>query len=94
MCTRNTNEWEKQFDDLVKYKAVHGNCNVPTKCTSLGRWVANQRKKYRQFHADDAEKMQDLIGWSEELRNRFQRLHDVGFSFFVGKGNAQQKKSC
>ncbi|KAL7535093.1 hypothetical protein ACHAXR_012122 [Thalassiosira sp. AJA248-18] len=92
LCTRNTNEWEKQFADLVKFRETHGTCNVPTKCTSLGRWVGTQRKKYRQFLADEG-KDQDPIGWSKELRLRFQRLEAIGFSFYVGKGNAQQNKS-
>ncbi|KAL7534886.1 hypothetical protein ACHAXR_009094 [Thalassiosira sp. AJA248-18] len=92
LCTRNTNEWEKQFADLVKFRDTHGSCNVPTKCTSLGRWVATQRKKYRQFLADEG-KDQDPIGWSKELRLRFQRLEAIGFSFYVGKGNAQQNNS-
>lgn len=91
VCTRNANEWEKQFADLIKYRDTHGTCNVPTKCSSLGRWVASQRKKYRQFVENEGTE-QDLIGWSKELRQRFQRLKDAGFSFYVGKGNAQPKR--
>ena len=40
--------WEVRFQQLVEYKRVHGNCNVP--CTynanpQLGNWVNNQRAK-------------------------------------------------
>jgi len=93
ICSRNTNEWEKQFSDLIRYRDIHGDCNVPTKSTSLGRWVASQRKKHRQFLADEGRVEDQVFAWGKELRNRFQRLKDIGFNFYVGKGNAQQKRS-
>lgn len=93
LCSRNTDEWEKQFSDLLKYCEKNGDCNVPTKCTSLGRWVSSQRKKYRLFLADEGRDQHQAFGWSKELRSRFKRLKDIGFNFYLGKGNAQQKKS-
>ena len=93
-CSRNTNEWERQFSDLLKYRSTHGgDSKVPTKNTTLGRWVSSQRKKYRQFINDEGRDQDQAFGWSKELRNRFQRLKDIGFNFYVGKGNAQQRKS-
>ena len=35
--------WNERFDELAKYKAEHGHCNVPASRGSLGRWVHNQR---------------------------------------------------
>ena len=37
--------WEIRFDQLVQYKAKHGDCNVPQRQGPLGKWVKNQ--KYR-----------------------------------------------
>lgn len=91
LCYRNTNEWEKQFSNLLKYRDTHGDCKVPTKNTTLGRWVSSQRKQYRQFLTDNCRG--SILGWSNELRNRFHRLANIGFNFHVGKGNAQQGKS-
>eukprot|EP00578_Thalassiosira_sp_NH16_P010495 CAMPEP_0181110142 /NCGR_PEP_ID=MMETSP1071-20121207/18557_1 /TAXON_ID=35127 /ORGANISM="Thalassiosira sp., Strain NH16" /LENGTH=523 /DNA_ID=CAMNT_0023193895 /DNA_START=437 /DNA_END=2005 /DNA_ORIENTATION=- len=63
LCSRNINEWEKQFADLLRYRDANRTCDVPTKCTSLGRWVSNQRKKYRDFHADEGRNQDQAFGW-------------------------------
>ena len=38
--------WETRFGELVRYKAEHGDCNVPQKQGKLGTWVRNQRQAY------------------------------------------------
>ena len=38
--------FEEHFRDLVEYKSEFGNCNVPQKHPTLGRWVNKQRTKY------------------------------------------------
>ena len=90
-CSRNTSEWEKQFSNLLKYRDAKGDCKVPTKKTTLGRWVSSQRKQYRQFLTDT--RGNQPVDWSGELHNRFLRLANIGFDFHIGKGNAQQRKS-
>ena len=38
--------WEHRFDELVEYKRIHGDCNVPQawpENRQLGRWVMKQR---------------------------------------------------
>ena len=62
---------------------------MPTKETTLGRWVSNQRKHYQQFLADPDRG----AGGRAELRRRFERLAGAGFHFYVGKGNAQPGKA-
>lgn len=95
LSSRNVSEWEKKFTALIKYRDANGTCNVPTKNNSLGRWVSNQRKKYRDFLADQGKGQEQDFGWDSELQNRFQRLKDAGFNFHVGKGgNQPYKKSC
>jgi len=44
--------WNKRFEDLVKFKSIHGHCHVPFQYAenkSLSYWVSNQRQKYRKF---------------------------------------------
>ena len=38
--------WETRFNELVKYEAKHGDCNVPSSQGTLGNWVRVQRKTY------------------------------------------------
>ena len=42
--------WKKQFDELIRYKQIYGNCNVPYKWEEnpqLSWWVRMQRKLRR-----------------------------------------------
>ncbi|EJK59021.1 hypothetical protein THAOC_20817 [Thalassiosira oceanica] len=36
-------KWNTLYAELVKYKAEHGHCRVPTKDNVLGNWVTRQR---------------------------------------------------
>ena len=60
--------WNERLDELAKYKAAHGHCNVPASQGYLGNWVHNQRtfRKYAKL--------------SEE---RIQNLNDLGFDWAV-----------
>jgi hypothetical protein len=54
--------WEQKYEDLIAYKEVHGDCNVPTKYkkdTSLGRWVSTQRKQYKERQQGNRSLMTD-----------------------------------
>ena len=93
VCAYNATEWEKKFAELVQYQATHGHADVPTKTTSLGRWVAQQRRKWRQFLSDEGRECDDQTGWNEVLQSRFQRLSDVGFHFHIGKGAHSRKRT-
>ena len=78
----NGSAWEKQFTQLLKYRAKHHNCNVPTRGSSLGRWVSKMRKQYRTYDLCK-EKPND---WNDEMEKRYLRLKEVGFIFCAGKG--------
>ena len=42
-------DWDTRYQDLVAYKAEHGNCRVPVNSKthkSLGGWVSKQRRAY------------------------------------------------
>lgn len=47
---RNRPEWDQRFQQLLEYKAVHGDCKVPQhykENKALGKWVAKQREQYK-----------------------------------------------
>jgi hypothetical protein len=43
-------KWNQRYEELVKYRSIHNNCNVPCNVPHLGEWVNNQR----QFKKIDA----------------------------------------
>jgi hypothetical protein len=91
MSSRNEREWEKQFNVLLEYRALNGNCDVPVKSEtykSLGRWVSAQRKKYQQHFGEGA-----TGNPSNDLVLRFERLKEIGFNFCIGSGKARKGKS-
>jgi len=55
------NNWNKNFEELKKYKKNNGDCNLPSKSSALGRWLNNQRalmvkgklNKYRRNALED-----------------------------------------
>ena len=65
--------WGKMYQDLVKYKRLHGHCNVPTQGpnkTPLGSWVANQRIKKNKLSPERINRLNALgFAWnpSEEI---------------------------
>ncbi|KAL7563089.1 hypothetical protein ACA910_022582 [Epithemia clementina (nom. ined.)] len=67
--------WEHRFDELVDYKRLHGDCNVPQawpENRQLGRWVMKQRCQYTLRQKGDRCQITD---------ERIQRLNDLGFSW-------------
>lgn len=87
---RNTKEWDNRFAELLRYKSIHGDCDVPVKSDgefkSLGRWVTSQRKKHKDFHSGT------LNGDNaEEFLTRFHRLEEIGFKFKIGSGRGNSR---
>eukprot|EP00957_Ditylum_brightwellii_P014488 1091266-Ditylum_brightwellii.AAC.1 len=42
-------KWFDMFQELKKYKDMHGHCSVPTRCSfnkHLANWASRQRQKY------------------------------------------------
>ncbi len=61
--TRKT--WEDRFDDLLRFKNTHGNCNVPilfSEDRQLGKWVSRQRqnRKYGKLSPEREEKLNSI----------------------------------
>jgi hypothetical protein len=67
-----TEAWEKRFNELLEYKKIHGNCEVPRgrkaheEYAQLGNWVQQQRssKKSGNLHLE-----------------RIRLLKEIGFSW-------------
>ena len=67
--------WEHRYEELVEYKRLHGDCNVPQawpENRQLGRWVMKQRCQYTLRQKGDRCQITD---------ERIQRLNDLGFSW-------------
>jgi hypothetical protein len=65
-------------DELVEYKARHGNCHVPTKYkdnTALGRWVSTQRSEYKKYSEGQAK--------TTMTAEKIARLEGIGFAWFM-----------
>ena len=69
---RETIQWTARFQELKKYKETHGDCNVPQKHGSFGRWVDNQRQDYRLLKERKSARMSD---------DRIQKLESIGFQW-------------
>ena len=69
-----TSCWTKRYDELVTYKAEHGDCNVPhiyEANKSLGNWVHNKRKAFKtgELSKEYVKKLNE-IGFVWELRKK------------------------
>ena len=65
-------DWEVRFQQLVDYKRVHGNCNVPwmyKENPQLGRWVTHQRTK-KETMSENRRNQLNSIGFVWSLKAR------------------------
>ena len=71
--------WDSRYEELVEYKRLHGNCNVPQGYkpnVPLGRWVMKQRVQYHKLQRGQKSQMKE---------DRVQKLEALGFQW-VGPG--------
>ena len=77
-------QWETRFNELVQYKARHGDCNaprgrkVPQSQGPLGRWVHKQRDGYKK---------------SKLSQDRIDRLNGIGFDWTPPIGGSRKRKA-
>ena len=58
-----TTAWEKMFAELVGYKEVHGDCNVPKRWPEnlrLATWVGTQRSGRDKLSEDKVSRLEAL----------------------------------
>ena len=70
--------WETRFNELVRYKAKHGDCNVPVESGKLGTWVDTQQTAYKR---------------DKLLQDRIDRLNSIGFDWTPPIGGSRTRKS-
>ena len=91
-------QWNIMFQELVKYKKEHGDCNVPVKsegkCKELGKWVDNQRVRYiKGGMLEDRVKQLNAIGFDwyplvtqwNQIYEALQEFHKIFKHFHVPK---------
>lgn len=69
--------WNERFEELKKYKAEKGDCNVPIRYKenpSLGQWVSTQRQEY-------GAKIKGRR--SNTTQERIKALEEIGFQWFL-----------
>ena len=70
--------WETRFDQLVQYKAKHGDCNISRSQGQLGHWVNKQRFIYKK---------------GKLSQDRIKRLNVIGFDWTPQRGNSRKTKA-
>jgi hypothetical protein len=71
--------WNIRFEELRSYKAVTGNCNVPTKYganPALGRWVSTQRSQYKEMQLPETSRKKLQL-----TPARIAKLNAIGFTW-------------
>ncbi|KAL7538248.1 hypothetical protein ACHAXR_008422 [Thalassiosira sp. AJA248-18] len=69
---KNAQKWQDKFEELRKYKGLHGDTNVPRKYDDgLSKWCATQRLRCKEFMNGDAKTPMTLL--------QFQALESIGF---------------
>lgn len=72
-------QWEKMFQELVRFKEKHGHCNVPLGSpnkTLFGSWISNQRSDYKKGNLN---------------RNKVQKLSKLGFVWNTSEAQWEEK---
>ena len=80
--------WDERLQQLKKFKAQYGHCNVPADYESnksLGQWVSNQRQKYKLL----------LQGSKSALtEERVEKLESLGFEWRILKKKRNARKNA
>ena len=70
--------WETRFNELIQYKAKHGDCKVPRSQGPLGRWVRQQREVYKK---------------GKLSQYRIDRLNGIGFDRTEPRGGSRKREA-
>jgi hypothetical protein len=88
------NAWQRTYDDLKKYREENGHCHVPVNYgdKSLFRWIAKQRKKYKNYNEGKKPALsEEQIKLLEELD--FFEASEVRLAKFQAQKENNKRKS-
>ena len=69
--------WNEMFERLLEYQKKNGDLNVPARYPedkSLGYWVLEQRRRFRQTDKDGLQKME---------QDKIDKLNSIGFVWSI-----------
>jgi hypothetical protein len=67
--------WTDRYNELVRWKEEHGNCNVPQSDPNLGKWVKMQRDYYNNTTAGKKQRKGSLT------QDKIDKLEAIGFEW-------------
>ena len=84
--------WEQYFAAAKEYYKEYGNLDVPTHYRTadgkkLGRWIANQKKDYREKN-----KFEDLTGQAQKKENQTEKTQQISKKKRKGLSKEQEKR--
>jgi len=83
--TKSSMEWNRMYDELLRYKEENGNCLVKNSSdTELSEWVTLQRQQYKKLQKCTPSAM---------TRERFDKLAEIGFEFNPYEATGEQNKT-
>jgi len=77
--------WNDRYQDLCKYKQMHGHCNVPQSQKPLGTWVNTQRIEHARYllhqkaRGNDPVTSENSIPQTSMTPERKAALEEIGF---------------
>lgn len=80
--------WNQRLQELKDYKAIHGNCLVPSRYPEnpeLGVWCGTQRTQYRLYTKNKEEGKP--TGYTAMTEDRIQQLEEIGFIWALRSGD-------
>ena len=80
-------KWEEKFLELIEYKSMHGNCDVPKTKGSLWHWVQRQINCFRFVWSRDEKFCVNHMGMLILTANRVERFNSLGVKWMLSPSN-------
>ena len=78
---------EKKYLDIIKYKSMHENCDVPKGRIYFWKWVKRPRTHFTFVWSRGSEKYIDDIEWLILTANRVEWFNILGFKWKLPSSN-------
>ncbi|KAL3902322.1 MAG: hypothetical protein SGARI_005895, partial [Bacillariaceae sp.] len=81
--------WDAKYFQLREYRMINGHCNVPTKVPGLGKWVDNQKTRFKNGKMN-----QDRVVLLEGLGFNFGKAYPPSLTFEEGLEELKKFKTA